>query len=112
GGRSGLHSAVWGLSLPLVFFKTRGPRPEIPRHGNEGRIGEQVDAAFETFGGDAILDRGNLTVASRAVVDVSQAHLFRRDSAICSLAHISRGGKHQGAEDSDPDQRQLERRRP
>jgi len=119
-GRVGLPFARPDVVPPSGLFQSRRPRLEITRHGSKGRIGEQVDAAFETSGGDAILDRGDQTVASRGVVDLSQARRFHRDGAVRPLAHVSRRGpidvaeqrKHQGAEYSYPDQRQLERRRP
>src|SRR5262245_66037724 len=91
-GRVGFPFARTEVVPASGLFQSRRPRREITRHGSKGRIGEQVDAAFETSGGGSILNRGNQTVTSRAVVYVSQAHRYRRDGAYCLLAYVRQRG--------------------
>ena len=55
---------------------------EVAGERSERRVGEQVNAAFETLVGEALLDRGDQTAASRASVGFSQDCMLRRDRTI------------------------------
>src|SRR5262245_14247037 len=98
--RRAQHRRVRCIRLPLArsevlpsFGALQGRRPdlEVSSQGSERAVDEEVDAAFETFRGESILDRGNQTVTPRAVVDVSQDHLLCRDGRdLPARAHKSR----------------------
>src|SRR5258708_39901080 len=97
----------------------RWPDLQIAGDRSKRRICEQVEAAFETFVGDALSDRGNQPVASRPVVGLPQDDMFCRDGTIRSTTHVGGSGPVDiaeeradgGTEDSDTDQRQPQRGR-
>ena len=67
-------------------FKADGQTFEITGDRSERRIGQQVNSAFQTLVGDALLDRRDQPAAPGAVVGLPQDRIFRRDGTVRSAA--------------------------
>jgi len=100
-------------------FQRRWPNLQITRHRRERRVREQVEPALEAFASYALFNCGNEPAASPALIGPLQNCMLRGDRSIRSAQDIGSGREvdiaeqreNSSAENSNPDQRKLERPR-